>query len=554
MKETLLIIFFAFIGITTNVVYAQTSGICGDDLTWQLTGSGNELTLTINGSGEMYDYTRYYDSRPWDSYKNNIKTIIINRGVSVIGECAFYQSFNLEYVTIPNTVTKLGNNSFFACNSLATLTIPNSVTVIGSSVFEACSSLTSITVDTDNLNYSSNNGVLYNKLQDTLIYCPAGKEGIFTVPNSVTDIAEKAFQNCRKLTSITVPNSVLTIGSSAFSICTSLVSINIDANNLNYSSSDGIFYNKLQDTLLCCPSGKTGVIIIPNTVITISDDAFNFCRELTSIIIPNSVITIGKGVFEHCYGLTSVEIGNSVESIGDFAFCWSGLTSITIPNSVKSIGRYIFSDCSNLESAIIGNSVMAMKEGAFSSCSRLTSVEIGNSVVEIGYTAFYECYRLNTLIMGESVATIGDGAFAYCVSLNSITCKTITPPEIYYNTFYYVPINAQVFIPCNTSLSYQNSDWGSIFTNFIEDCNTGLNENVLNRGIIIYPNPANDKIFVGCEDFSSIKIYDISGKEVLIQNANGRTEFNISNLPKGVYIVNILLADKIIGNGKIVKK
>ena len=533
MKKLVSTYFFVLIGITTNVVYPQTSGICGDNLTWQLSGSENNLTLTISGSGEMYDYTIYYGSRPWDDSKMNIKTIIIDIGVSVIGECAFYQSYNLESVTIPNTVAKLGNRSFFACNSLVALTIPNSVTMIGSSVFEACSSLTSISVNENNPIYTSNDGVLYDKSQNTLICFPAGKEGIFTVPYFVTVIAEKAFQNCRKLTSITIPNSILTIGTNAFATCTSLFSIDVDANNLKYSSSDGILYNKLQDTLICCPAGKKGGVTIPNTVITISDYAFNACSELLSIKIPNSVITIGNWAFSSCYGLESVEIGNSVDSIGDFAFLnCSGLMSIKIPNSVKSMGRYIFSDCFNLKSAIIGN-----------------------SVVEIGYAAFDGCSRLKSVIIGESVATIGDFAFADCVSLDSIICKTIVPPNIAYYTFFNVQINSHIYIPCNSLFSYQNSVWGIIFSNFIDECNpTGLIENTFNSEIIIYPNPANDKIFVDCKNFILIKIHDISGREVLIQNAIGKTEVNISNLPKGVYIVNILLADIIIGSGKIVKK
>ena len=557
MKELFkLILISALAGMgIMNIAKAQTSGTCGDNLTWQLTGSGNSLTLTISGDGEMYDYTIYSGGRPWDSYKSNIKTVIIENRVTAIGECAFYQCSNLEFVTIPKSVVKLGYRSFFSCGNLTTITIPDSVTTIESGVFEACSNLTSINVNANNPNYSSDDGVLYNKLQDTLICCPAGKSETFTIPDFVTMVADKAFQNCRKLTSITVPGSVFSIGVNAFAICTSLTAVNVAANNMNYSSNDGIFYNKLQDTLICCPSGKTGAVTIPNTVITIADEAFNFCRDLVSVIIPNSVTTIGKAVFAHCYGLSSVEIGNSIESIGDFAFWWcSGLTSIIVPNSVTSMGNYIFSDCFNLKSATIGDSVAEIGESAFSNCNRLSSIIIPNSVSKIGYTAFYECYSLVSVIIGNSVTEIGDGAFAYCIRLDSITCKAKDPPVIDFYTFYGVPINAQVFVPCHTLSDYQSSDWGNIFTNFIEECTTSLNEDILNEKITFYPNPVSDIFFVECKEFSTIKIHDISGKEVLTQNANGKTEINISHLPQGVYNVNVLFGTKIVGSKKFVKQ
>ena len=552
MTRNILIIIFTFIGITTNIAKSQTYGKCGTNLTWQLTGS----TLTISGNGEMYDYTIYYGSRPWDDYKNNIKIIVINNGVTTIGECAFYQNFNVESVTIPNSVFKLGNRSFFACNNLTTIDIPSSITIIGNKVFEACSSLISINVDV-NSNYSSDNGVLYNKMADTLICCPAGKTEAFIVPEFVTTIADYAFQNCRNLTSITVPSSVFSIGVNAFSTCTSLIAVNVAANNMNYSSNDGILYNKLQDTLICCPSGKMGTITIPNTVVTIADEAFNFCRDLVSVIIPNSVTTIGKAVFAHCYGLHSVEMGCSIKSIGNFAFEWcSGLTSIIIPDSVTSMGNYTFSDCSYLKSAIIGNSVTEIGESAFSNCSRLSSIIIPNSVSKVGYAAFYECVRLTSVIFGNSVTEIGNGAFAYCVSLDSITCKAKDCPVIDFHTFYGVPINAHIFVPCNTTSAYRNSDWGNVFTNFIEDCNSGIKPytNSVNEKIKLYPNPIIDKFYVDYKDFYSIKIYDISGKEVLTQNANGKTEVNISNLSKGIYTVSILSKNKVIANDKIVKQ
>ena len=457
MKRSALIMTFILIGITTNIAKAQPHGTCGVNLTWQLVDS----TLTISGNGKMYDYTLYYGSRPWDAYRDNIKILVINSGVTAIGEHAFHQSFFLRSVTIPNSVTKLGRDAFFACSSLTTIDISNYILEIGRDAFAACSSLMSINVDDNNPNYSSNDGVLYNKTANTLICCPAGRTEPFAIPEFVTAIADYAFRNCRKLTSITIPSSVASIGIQAFSLCTSMTAVNVATNNINYSSNDGILYNESQDTLICCPAGKMGAVTIPNTVVTIIDYAFYFNQVLTAVIIPNSV---------------------------------------------DSVGFYAFSLCGNLK-----------------------SLTIGSSVTEIGY-----------------------GAFSYCYSLDSITCRAEEPLAIYYNMFYDVPLNARIIIPCNTLSAYQNSSWGDMFTNFIEDC-AGIGSAGLDEKIKLYPNPVIDKFYVDCNDFLSIKIYDMSGKEVVTQEVNGKTEINISNLPKGIYTVSILSKNKIIKNDKIVK-
>jgi len=167
----------------------------------------------------------------------------------------------------------------------------------------------------------------------------------------VTTIGDYAFSNCYILTSITIPNSVTTIGDGAFSCCSSLTSIDVDANNQEYSSIDGVLYDKLQTKLIFCPVGKSGEVIIPNSVTAIEGSLFAGCSNLTSINIPSSVTTIGSWAFDGCSSLASIDIPNSVTTIesGTFYNC-SSLTSITIPNSVTAIGDAAFAGCSKLTS------------------------------------------------------------------------------------------------------------------------------------------------------------------------------------------------------------
>ena len=315
--------------------------------------------------------------RAFDSC-TSLASITIPESVTSIGYSAFRSCANLTSVTIPDSVTSIGSYAFYNCTSLTSITIGNSVTSIGSYAFSSCYSLTSITVDAENSNYSSVDGVLFNKLQTLLVQYPAG-----ILANSYT-----------------IPDSVTSIGVSAFFSCTKLASITVDADNSNYSSVDGVLFNKLQTLLVKYPPAiVVNSYTIPNSVTSIGNSAFSSCTNLASVTIPDSVTSIGYSAFESCTKLASVTIPDSVTSIGNYAFysCTS-LTSITIPDSVTSIGDY-----------------------AFENCARLASVTIPDSVTSIGIYAFSDCYNLTSITIPDSVTSIGYDAFGSCTSLTSVT-------------------------------------------------------------------------------------------------------------------------------------
>lgn len=225
-----------------------TSGTCGENLTWELdleTG-----TLTISGTGDMKDYEQVYNgdadysfssSSAWSNC-DDIKSVIIESGVTSIGKCAFVGCKNLSGILIPNSINDIGDLAFRNCNGLTSISIPDSVSVINPDTFAYCSNLTSI-----------------------------------SIPNSITGIGWGAFRGCKSLENIIIPQSVvLYIGESAFGDCSSLTSVIIP---------QGI--TRIGDKTFSGCYNLTN-IMLPKSIDEIDWYAFENCDSLTDIYYAGS--------------------------------------------------------------------------------------------------------------------------------------------------------------------------------------------------------------------------------------------------------------------------
>ncbi|MDP4177848.1 MAG: leucine-rich repeat protein [Bacillota bacterium] len=370
-----------------------------------------------------------------------------------IGSGAFYACSSLTSITIPESVSSISYGAFMGCSSLSSITIPNSVTSIASDAFYDCSNLSQINVNDNNTNYSSLNGVLYNKDKITLICYPAGKTDLnFTIPNSVTSISSIAFIGCSNLSSIAIPSSVTYINNNTFVDCLKLSQLNVNDNNTNYSSLNGVLYNKDKTTLICYPAGKTDLnFTIPDSVTSIGYNSFRRCTKLNQInvnvsntnyssldgvlynkdkttlicypagktnlnfTIPASVTIIGKTAFSDCFSLSSVTIPNSVSNIDYYTFAGcSSLTNITIPNSISSINNYAFYDCSKLTSITIPNSVTSIGDYAFDGCPSTLTIYYHNTA--IGFTNPWNGFKT---VSGNIVSYNGNGNISGIVPVDN---------------------------------------------------------------------------------------------------------------------------------------
>ncbi|MDH8702740.1 hypothetical protein M2138_002111 [Dysgonomonadaceae bacterium PH5-43] len=337
----------------------------------------NCVNVTLNVPvGTAYLYRK---ANVWKEFKISLEMSELPcsspRNYGIISGCQMIWSICDSTLNISGSgimpISPFWNSAY--TNYIKYVTINDDVTNVASSVFNNCINLSSFDVAANNSAYSSLDGVLFDKNKTTLLKYPRGKQGAYSIPNTVASIGDNAFEYCN-LTSVTIPNSVKTISISAFSNCS----------------------------------------------------------DLTELTIPDSVTSIGNSAFYNCTGLKSVSIGNSVTSIGNNAFynC-IGLKSVIIPQNITSIGDYAFRSCSSLMSVDFNaTSCSAMgttSSPVFNSCSKLTQVNIGANVKTISAYAFKNCATLTSIVIPDNVTSIGTDAFAGC-PLTDVTMPFVHTP------------------------------------------------------------------------------------------------------------------------------
>ncbi len=356
-------------------------------------------------------------------------------------------------VYIPEGVTDISDGAFDYA-PFSELYLPASMTELSSAMLSVFRYMypESINISNNNPNYSSVDGVIFNKDKTELIFYPGMKnyfEGTYTVPDGVEKIGDDAFSNA-DIKEVILPDSIYSIGYGAFknssiekiSLPGSITEIDSDAfldcayykdknnweNNALYidnylikaeDSEDYETFDIKYGTTLIADGAFAGYsflkeVNIPNSVTSISDYAFNSCMSLADIVIPDSVTSIGDYAFLYCMSLKDITIPNSVTYIGREAFeVCASLTDIIIPDSVTSISESAFAGCVSLTDIVIPDSVTYIGVGAFGYCVSLTDIAIPNSVENIADSTFIFCLSLENVALPDSLKSIGDCAFCY---------------------------------------------------------------------------------------------------------------------------------------------
>ncbi len=417
-----------------------------------------DRTLRIYGNGEMSYRESGYDDYQYGKYRRIIEKIIIENGITNIGNYAFCSCFKLRDITIPNSVTSIGDGAFIACSNLKNIEMPDSITSIGDRAFQLCMSLESI-----------------------------------KIPNGVTYIG-KIFYEYVNIKNIKIPDSVIEIDDYAFFDCYNLENIEVAENNQFFSDIDGVLYTKDKTKIIVYPARKTDTeyvindgttdigqyafshcknlerITIPTSVTKIEDYAFYYCNSLKNIINLDSVTTIDPNAIEYCDNLTGIansttsdDIENEIEwdisenGDGSIKAAWtlsnktlriykSGnengkmkdydkpkdreynnyikfIENVVIEDGVTNIGKYAFYNCSSLKNVTIPNSVTSIGYFAFEGCKNLENITIPEGITNIKSYSFEDCSSLERITIPESVVNIGDRVFGGCKNLKEINVQ-----------------------------------------------------------------------------------------------------------------------------------
>ena len=351
-------------------------GECGDNLTWTFSDKG---VLRISGKGRMIDYD-WDNLPPWKELQYSY--VIIDDGVTSIGDCAFLGGQNLITADIPESVEEIGISAFHDCSKLKEISIPEKVTEIQPKTFYSCDELQAVVIPN-----------IVSIGNDAFVDCL--KLTDLQLPDSLVSISSGAFLACKSITRINIPAGVNNIEENAFDQCSALTEICVDVDNPYFKSEDGVLYDFQKTSLIICPGGKEDIFTVPDFVNRIEASAFRNCTSLKIIVVPESVEYVGDRAFYQCYDLENITMPASVSYLGEGAF-WGchNLQKISIPEGITTIKKETFIDCYGLTEVSIPDNIETIEEGAFHGCYWLRSVYFTEHLHTIGVSAFGDCTGL----------------------------------------------------------------------------------------------------------------------------------------------------------------
>lgn len=314
-------------------------------------------------------------------------------------------------ITLPNTVTKINDDALKGNKKIVSVTIPGSVKDIANNAFQGCPNL---------------------------------EEIIFTNPDKASNnliIRINAFQNCPKLTKCEIPARANQVVGNIFKGCTSLTEIKVNANNPYYFAQDGVLFGpalvnyqpQYEDdyTLQSYPAGREGAYTIPSSV------------------HGKKIDQIWTSGFEGASGLTGISIPSSIGRLGTAAFEGTGLTNVVIPETVKQVDPAVFQNCTKLVSVKLPAGLAEIDQYMFANCISLQYVDMPDSITKINIYAFHNCTSLTSLALPKNLSSLSVGCFDKCINLQHV----VVPPSVIsfpkdelgvYNPFKYSPVTVYV--------------------------------------------------------------------------------------------------------------
>ena len=402
----------------------------GDNVTAIVDGD----TLTLTGTGGTYDSSRWFEDT---IYPDGIKNIIVEDGITSLGNEIFYYFYNVNAIKLPTSLRRIGSNAFEGCKALENLIIPEGVTELGENSCRACLNLKSISLP------STLKKITCFSIDDNL---PV--ESI-ELAEGIEIIGRESFWNMNKLKTIIIPDSVTKIEESAFDGCTSLEKI--------------VLPSKLTSLGYRVFTNCNAEITFPASLKYIPELGSDAVRKVT---IPEGVETIGYQAFCSCSNLTEITLPSTIKNIESEAFDGTGITSFNYPQNIKYIPDSAFAS-TNLEEFSVPESVTEINDYAFGNCTKLTKISIPKSVTYIGSDVFKYCRNLT--IYGYKDSAAESYAKANTINFISADYKVVFKDNGRTQKTEYVTKGQNATPPTLSAKDGYTLSWDADYTNITED-------------------------------------------------------------------------------------
>lgn len=365
---------------------AEITGYLGTETELELPDEIEGIPVTSIGEGA---FTRMDD----------LESIIIPEGVLSLSDFVFAESTSIRSISLPEGLLYMGKLVFQGCINLEQITLPASLVRVGWNPFDRCDKLESVAISEANPFFHTEEGVLYDSKNNSLVTYPAGRQAKeFVIPENIEEIGFAAFSENKWLHEVSLHENLTVINGNPFCGCTGLQNIKVSFLNSKFEVRAGSLYNKQDRELIAYLwSAENSTYTVPNGTVSIAGEAFYRHTELTEVKLPKTVV-----------------------SIGDAAFAQSGVTSVSLPDSVVSMGNSTFSGCSDLKTVSLPSGLTWIGYSAFYECPALEEITLPKTLTSIGEAAFMSCSGLKKIVIPENVYFIDDFAFAFCSSLEYV--------------------------------------------------------------------------------------------------------------------------------------
>ncbi len=389
---------------TEGNTYQATASLLGATTTY-------DVSILPIQSDETYEYIELEEGVIISGIKEAGETIEIPsqlNGKTVIGVAGLISDSSVKHLIIPDSVLTIGDNVISDLRGLEKVTFGSGIRNLTPYMFLYSEYLMEVAVSEENPYFASVNGELYNKELTKFLAFPTAKSTVYNVPDTVVDTDALRYNIYSGLQVI------------------------YSANHPLYVTEDGVTYDKDKTTVLSCYKEKEGKYVMPDTVTTISQSAFEDCDKLTEVVVssqvskivyrafascdslakidlPEGLVSIGFQAFEDTKALKSIVLPEGLTTIEEAAFRWSGLTSLTLPDSMETVYWSAFED-TDIVTLDLGKGVKEIHSSAFR-YTPVTSVTLPDSLTYLGSNAFYNCTSLKELTIGSGLIEISNSTF-----------------------------------------------------------------------------------------------------------------------------------------------